>query len=175
MTPSKRALFSALGSMHHSSLKPSSSDSSDTLPDFHSRLCWLILDILCSSPSLLHLQMLEFPDLGHGSSSTLCSLHTFIHTQGCNNTYHTVLSNLLLSKPSCSATPNALQARRPWQSHPSQYWLIMNSLIETEQIDCCRSRGQGGGGKSEWRWYKMQTSSCKMNKIWECNIYGNYS
>lgn len=107
----------------------------------------------------------------HGSSSTLCSLHTFIHTQGCNNTYHTVLSNLLLSKPSCSPTPNALQARRPWQSHPSQYWLIMNSLIETEQVDCCRSRGQGGGGKSEWRWYKMQTSCCKMNMIWGCNIY----
>ena len=63
MTPSKRALFSALGSMHHSSLKPSSSDSYHTLPDFHSRLCWLILDILCSSSSLLHLQMLEFPGL----------------------------------------------------------------------------------------------------------------
>lgn len=171
MTPNKRALFSTLSCMHHSSLKHSSPDSYDTLPDFHSCLCWLILDILCSSSSLPHLQMLEFPGPSHGSSSTLCSLHSFIHTQGCNNTYHTVLSYLLLSKSSFSPTPNALQTRRPWQSHPSQYWLIMNSLTETEQINGCRSRGQGGGGRSEWRWCKMQTSSCKMKKIWGCNMY----
>ena len=107
--------------------------------------------------------------------STLCSLHTFIHTQGCNNTYHTVLSNFLLSKSSFSPTLNALQARRPWQSHQSKYWLIMNSLIETEQIDVCRSRGQGEVGEVNEDGIRCKLPVVKWITYGDViYIYGNY-